>query len=321
MKQPSRRSRSSSKARARSPGKTRTRSHATPKDAPPPRAPAKKAQKRPVRSVAKPAKTAHAAPHVHAHARTLSFGARADRPDTRDHKYGSPGDDIPARVDNRGDVVRVFDQRPEGACTGMAVCAAAELLHKRATQRNVALSPRWAYRRAREADPWPGEQYESSTTRAALEAWQKNGICEEAYWRFAAYAHPPQAPFDLVGWEGRPAPGADVNARNYRLLDYRRCDTFFDVKHSIHRHGVVVAGGRTHSGWELWDGQDEIVFAAGVHPGPDHAFLLVGYDENAAVFHVLSSWGTGWGKGGFAKWSYADARQNLGDMWAVRIPH
>jgi hypothetical protein len=252
--------------------------------------------------------------------RSLAFGNRPDRRDERDHRYSSPGDDLPAAVDHRGDVVRVFDQRPEGACTGMAICAAAEMLYKRATQKVVALSPRWAYRRAREADPWPGEQYDSSTTRAALEAWQKNGICEEQFWKFNPYTRRPPAPFDLVGWEGAPAPGADVNARSYRLLDYRRCDSFFDVKHSISRHGCVVAGARTHTGWELWDGQDTIAFGPGVHPAQDHAFLLVGYDEEEAIFHVLSSWGQGWGKGGFAKWTYADARQNLADMWAVRIP-
>lgn len=317
MKQPRGRSRGASQAKARSPGKAGAR----PKSEPPSKT-TKTTKTTPTKANATKATKAKAKAKLPrpAHERTLSYGARADRPDSRDHRYGSPGDDIPAAVDNRGEVVRVFDQRPEGACTGMAVCAAAELLYRRATQQTVALSPRWAYRRAREADPWPGEQYESCTTRAALEAWQKTGICEEAYWRFAAYSRAANAPFDLVGWEGAPAAGADVNARNYRLLDYRRCDTFFDLKHSIHRHGVVVGGARTHSGWELWDGQDEIVFAAGVRPGPDHAFLIVGYDEAAAAFHVLSSWGTGWGRGGFARWSYADARQNLGDMWAVRLP-
>ena len=251
--------------------------------------------------------------------RTMSFGYRVDRDDARDMLYGASGDPIPKEVDNRGQVNRVLDQRPEGACTGMAVCAAAELLHRRATGNSVQLSSRWAYRRAREEDALPGENYEGCTPRAALEAWHKQGICEESFWDFAPYPKRPGDPgFDLISWEKAPLAGAAANALKYRLLDFRRCNSMSELKLSIHTNGVAVVGGETHSGWDLWDGNDTIPYVAGVQPRDLHVFLLVGYSEDEGIFHVLSSWGTGWGKGGFARLSYADAQQNLLDLWAVR---
>src|SRR5207245_2290508 len=39
-------------------------------------------------------------------------------------------------------------------------------------------------------------------------------------------------------------------------------------------------------------------------PVGGHAFTIIGYDDNAQTLHIMNSWGTQWGKGGFWDISY-----------------
>ncbi len=251
---------------------------------------------------------------------TVGFGVRVDNGDPRDQLYTASLEDLPTRVDLRNKVGRIFDQRPEGACVGTAVCGAAELLYRIETGQSVRLSPRWVYRRAREKDPWPGENYAGTTPRAGLKAWHTFGICEERFWPFVPYSkRPDDAGFDLMAWEGQPQAGAAANARKFPLLEYRRCAGATDIKECIHRHGVVVVGAAIHTGWRLASGSDVIRFDS-VQPLENHVFLVVGYDEVRRQFDVVNSWGTGWGAGGMARLSYDDAKVNFRDVWSVRIP-
>lgn len=252
--------------------------------------------------------------------KVVGFGYRMDRYDPRDYRYTVTPRAVPILVDNRAQVVRIMNQNPEGACPGHAVCAAAEFHYWRRHSRKVDLSQRWAYRKARENDPWEGENYHGSTLRAAVKAWADHGICEEKFWPYEAYQVPEEDPaFDLVEWEGEPKEGAAENALNYPLQTYRRCHTQFEIKHAIHEHGLVVVGALVHSGWDIW-GTDDIRYDDSVYDLGGHAFVLVGYHEQEKVYYVANSWGEEWGNSGFGRYSYDDARVNVRDAWVVTVP-
>jgi len=249
----------------------------------------------------------------------VRFGYRVDNNDARDFRYAAPPQPLPEEVDNRSKVVRIMNQGSEGSCTGHAVCACAEFLYGHKF-RGIDLSQRWCYRRARENDPWPGENYHGSTCRAAIEGWFKYGICEEGFWPYKSYHISEDEPnFDLLQWEGSPVTGADSNAMKYPLQSYIRCNSLYDIKHALHYNGVVVVGASIHSGWNL-NGSETIQYAHNVYEWSGHAFILVGYNEQSQVFYVANSWGTNWGKDGFAKYTYKDASDNIRDAWVITIP-
>lgn len=250
-----------------------------------------------------------------------SFGYRPDPHDPRDYRlqgtYSLPGP--PARVDHRSRVRTIQDQGSEGACTGFAVCAAAELLFGIAGEAKLDLSERWAYHHARRHDPWPGENYSGSTLRAALEGWQQDGLCEEDFWPFEPYTEPSDpADFKLTEWEKSPRDGADENARRYRLSAYYRLGDNHEIRRAVHENHVALVGAQVHTGW-LISGTDEIRFTKGQHPIGLHAFVIVGYDDEEACFHVLNSWGPDWGKDGLGRLGYKDLKYNMIDAWAAVV--
>ena len=229
---------------------------------------------------------------------------------------GSP---LPTRCDNRSRVRKILDQGPEGACTGFAVCAAAEMLFGSNVSTAPDLSERWAYHHARRRDPWPGENYEGSTLRAALDGWLHVGICEEALWPYRPYPGAPSpGQFDLVGWEGAPDDGAAENARRYPLTSYFRLPNVLAVKRAIHDHGLALIGASVHTGWS--EAGETIRFDKSSQPIGLHAFLLVGYDDFTKTFVVANSWGTSWGVEGFAQLSYRDLTMNMVDAWTASAP-
>jgi len=252
--------------------------------------------------------------------KVVNFGCRFDRYDSRDYMYLAAPRELPLMIDNRGQVARIMNQNPEGSCTGHAVCGAAEFHYWRRTGSRVDLSQRWAYRKAREIDPWPGENYHGSSTRAAVKAWADFGICEEDFWPYKAYPKNEESPdFNLVEWEGKPKEGAEENAKKYPVFTYRRCLTSYDIKHAIHEYGVVIVAATVHSGWNIW-GESRIRFEENVHEWGGHAFILVGYNEQTKVYYITNSWDEAWGQNGFGEYSYDDAGKNIRDAWVTSVP-
>lgn len=252
----------------------------------------------------------------------VNTGCRTDKYDSRDFLYIPRCNNLPIEVDNRSNIVRVLDQRPEGSCTGHAICSAAELLFSKRDGRDIHLSPRWAYRKAREIDEWPGENYEGSSTRAAIKAWANYGICQENYWPYEAYeVKSTSSKFDVLGWERKPNQGAEGNALKFPLISYLRCsrERCIDFRYGILENGFLIVGAEIHSGWKIW-GKRRIEYRKNFKYLGDHTFLIVGFNEERRVYYVLNSWGEGWGEQGFAEYFYDDAHERIHDAWVVNIP-
>jgi hypothetical protein len=120
----------------------------------------------------------------------------------------------------------VLDQGSEGACTGFAVAHEAAAWPCRVWNITEKVA-RAIYKRARQIDEWPGENYEGSSVLAAMKAGQERGWYREYRWAFGeedlALAVSRKGPCVLgINWyEGMSEP---------------------DIKNYIHPTGEILGG-------------------------------------------------------------------------------
>ena len=263
--------------------------------------------------------------------RTLD--ARPDRLDLRDRPYlppvvmlprSYPGDaEIRAGLPGYVGENLVLDQKAEGSCTGFGLAC---VIHSLLWRRNLLLgdegpvtrvSTRMLYHLARFYDEWPGEDYDGSSCRGALKAWQRHGVCSEELWPYLNKKRESVFVPPSKGWER--------DAMNRRLGVYYRIDhrSVVDMQAALFEVGAIYVSAKVHAGWN--------VTAKGTVTGHsslpeirtrkeslgEHAFALVGY--NPAGFVVQNSWGTAWGCQGFAILLYDDWVRHGTDAWVCSL--
>ena len=230
-------------------------------------------------------------------------GCKFDPHDERDFLYASSAA-VPKHVDNRRLAAPIRNQGNEGACVGFAVAKAIEMVYKR-THQKLNLSERWTYEHAKRFDEWPGTNYEGSSVRGGMKAAYKNGICLETFWPYRPNR------------KGRARAHAAEDAAKHKIKRYARVRGIDNIKAAIHTHGVVAAAAMVHEGWFKIRGNGVIPLNHRYDILGGHAFALVGY--GGVGFWVANSWGTRWGKNGFAVLSYRDAKVHLVDAWVAQI--
>jgi len=229
--------------------------------------------------------------------------AVADLPDARDWIYKPsliqlvPTMKAPAKL-------TILNQGSEGACTGFGLAGAINLLNQK-RKKDVSVSPRMLYEMARKFDEWGGEDYSGSSCRGAIKGWVNMGVCEESYWPYKSSD------------TGNLTVEAAKNARSHTIgAYYRLTPRIADFHAAINETGVIFCSANVHSGWSSQQTKSGKIPFVADHTG-GHAFALVGY--NAKGFWVQNSWGTKWGKGGVALWSYEDWEKNLIDAWIFSL--
>jgi hypothetical protein len=242
-----------------------------------------------------------------------------DKIDLEDWPYRPTLQALPVEVNDIHLVPAVLDQGREGACTGYALAAVINYLLK---QSGIArtVSPRMLYELARRYDEWPGENYEGSSARGAMKAWVRHGVCTDAMWP-ASCRGTSYLTAELC-FEAVLSPGGA-----YYRVDFRQ------IRHihaAISEVGIVYATLMVHEGWdkpgdsfvEVKSGQQEtplrlpIIERKGVADG-GHAIAIVGYTNQG--FIVQNSWGTDWGKDGFALLPYEDFMLHATDVWVAQL--
>lgn len=265
--------------------------------------------------------------------RTLD--ARPDRLDLRDRPYLPPVATLPPSFPTDADIKRyvpayvkaglILDQKSDGACTGFGLaCVVNYLLWRRHVDFGGSgvkrVSTRMLYHLARFYDEWPGEDYEGSSCRGALKAWNKHGVCTETLWPY-------------VNAKGRatfvsPKKGWDVDALQRRIGVYYRIDhrSVVDMQAAIKEIGAIYVSADVHDGWDDVKAKGAIAGHSSlpvIGPMKDpvslgvHAFALVGYDPTGFV--LQNSWGKTWGRSGFAVLPYDDWVKNGNDAWACAL--
>jgi len=256
--------------------------------------------------------------------------ATKDAADLRDRTYLPPPatlpDEFPAAADINGHLSAytaaglILDQGQEGACTGFGLACVINYLRWRKSgmpKRLPSVSPRMLYTFARRYDEYEGEDYDGSSCRGALKGWYHHGVCLADDWAYA----PGHDTAPKFGWADR--------AVDTTLGVYYRIDTasIIDLQAAINEVGAIYVSSYTHKGWDAVpaggkapDGHASLpIIPFGGRPsrGGGHAYALVGF--NTQGFVLQNSWGTGWGRGGFAVITYADWLAHAMDAWVAAL--
>lgn len=257
------------------------------------------------------------------------LNARKDSPDLRDRAYLPPPASLAAHFPSDLEVQAVLpryvaaglilDQGQEGACTGFGLACVVNHLRWRQAgmpEQFDSVSPRMLYNYARRYDEYAGEDYEGSSCRGALKGFFKHGVCLEPDW-----------PYADVG--ARPRFGYAKRATEQTLGVYFRVElrNITDLQAAIQQVGAVYVSAQVHEGWYGLPVSDEfphghadlpqIPFDGAPANRGGHAFALVGFNRRGFV--LQNSWGTAWGRGGFAVLSYEDWLANGLDAWVAAL--
>ncbi len=246
-----------------------------------------------------------------------ALGLLRDPHDDRDLRFSRVASDqlgldpLPPVVDLRPSAPPIRDQGREGACTGFALTALAEILARLAGPPLPTLSPQWLYyweRRRERTIPRDG----GANIRDGLHVLQKLGCATEVDW---AYSEP---------FDAEPTPLVPDDAAQARLSAYHRCHNLIEMKQALALQQPVAIGVAVFPSFE-----SEIVRQTGRVPVPDvdhepyeggHALCVVGYSDPDAHCIVRNSWGTDFGDGGYLYLPYLYFAPALGlvfDMWSA----
>ncbi len=114
--------------------------------------------------------------------------------------------------------------------------------------------------------------------------------------------------------QARPDIQLSAQAKDHTIRDYVRLFDVDDgpgikinrIRQLLSKNKPVVVSIRVNLQFQelknarVWNPSD------GDEPSESHALLVVGYDDAAARFTLMNSWGTGWGDGGFIEIAYKD---------------
>lgn len=238
--------------------------------------------------------------------------------DARDLDYRSRLQVIDHEVDCRPEDRYVMEQ-VGNSCTGHAVAAMvnAVLAHQ---SDPTHVSPYMLYALARRYDEFEGEADVGSSLRGALKGWYYHGLLPDSEW--------PKLTM-------RREPDLDGDDELFRIALQRPLGAFYrvnatrldDMQSAITELYGIVASASIHDGWRTPEvlrrrvgrKQEElrvITRTPSSRAIGGHAFCIVGYND--VGFLIQNSWGTRWGKGGFATLPYDDWLESGYDAWVAR---
>jgi len=239
-----------------------------------------------------------------------TYGYKKDLADARDSwlsaRLGAPLR-LPPSASVRDSRVSPKDQSSTSSCTGQSTSQALRLAYLKegiACPDLSALFPYYLGRSIEGAEGSDGGAY----IRDVIKAIMKWGEAAESAW-----------PFNLSAVNKHP------NVKAYRSAYDRRGAKKYHRIPSGDANGIrqalaagypVVAGWQVSQSFEDYDGTGVIPAQEAPFLG-GHAICLTGYSADG-TFELLNSWGTGWGKGGYAIVSEAFVQQAT-DVWALEV--
>lgn len=250
----------------------------------------------------------------------FSVDALPDVFDARDLDYRPRLQTLPRSRDRRPQNYLVRAQRGN-SCTGHALAAVIDaVLAAGGTAPASGVSARMLYRFARRFDEFEGESDVGSSLRGALKAWMRHGVLPDDAWDADD-----DAGDELMELRIETDPTLAAQALQCPLGAFYRVNALHldDMHSAIEELYGIVASAAVHAGWSapvtrrLGDNSvRHVIERDGAAYEGGHAFAIVGY--NAVGFLVQNSWGTSWGKGGFATLPYDDWLDAAYDAWVAR---
>jgi len=243
------------------------------------------------------------------------YGWRPDTPDMRDHASRlmvKRVTRLPSSVDlsKKTFMPNVYDQGDLGSCTANAIAAAYEF-----ETRKQALADFMPSRLA----IYYGERLIENTVKSdagaeirdGMKVIAKSGVADESLW-----------PYDIRKFAAAPPRAYTTAAKAHRCLSYEAVEpTEAAIKSHLAEGLPIVFGISVYDSFE-----SDAVAQTGVVPMPKpretmlggHAILMTGY--TSSTFRFRNSWGTSWGKKGYATLpkAYVLNPSLASDFWVVR---
>lgn len=250
--------------------------------------------------------------------------AMPDRVDLRDWCYQPTLAPLPDQLVNCDRVPEILDQGEDGACTGYALAAVINFhLDQRHLRRRA--SERMLYEMARRYDEWPGEAYEGSSARGAIQGWCAHGVCPRELWLPSLHGPTHLTP-------ERAAAARNTPGGAYYRVQHRQVR---DLHAALHETGILFCTLMVHAGWgevgklkHDWLDLNYVESGNALHrrlpvirrvgrADAGHAVAIVGYTRQG--FIIQNSWGQSWGGDGFALLPYEDYLLHASDVWVAQL--
>lgn len=251
------------------------------------------------------------------------YGWKPDRRDDRDRVF-APVNRIPVR--SRGMLAAahlppVWDQGPQGSCTGFMVAGAGSFLRAIKGEPAFVPSARFPYWNAREIE---GTTLDDSGAqiRSAVKAVVKKGVCSDWLCRYS-----------VDGYASRPSFLAYWGAACNLISAYERVDNsrLSHLKLCIDNQLPIAFGFAVYETFEIEnegiakDGLMRMPSATEVLVGR-HAVWAIGYDDEKDIrgqrggFLIRNSWGLDWGEAGnfWIPYSLITDKTFAADFWVLR---
>ena len=238
----------------------------------------------------------------------------------------APAPAIATQVDLRAYFSPIEDQGSIGSCTANSAVALVEYFERRATGKHVDASRLFVYKTSRNLLGWTGDT--GAYLRTAMGALVLFGAPPEQFWPYDGTDPKTNKRFDA-----EPSAFCYAFASNFKAIKYLRLDTpnvtGANLLASIKQY--LAAGFPSMFGFPVYDEfmrpptPGEIAFpkTSSKNYG-GHAIVAAGYDDNHVIgsdkgaILIRNSWGTDWGKGGYAWMTYRYITEGLAvDWWTL----
>jgi len=245
------------------------------------------------------------------------YGWIPDVPDVRDHLFSAPLPTLltlPPKSDLRAKCPPVLDQGQLGSCTANAI-ANAHLFDqmKQKAADTFAPSRLFIYYNERVMEHTVSED-SGAMIRDGIKSISKQGVCPESMW-----------PYVVSKFATKPTAGCYKAALDHQAVSYQRV-----LQNLMQMKGCIASGFPFVVGFAVYESfESDAVARTGTVPLPapteavigGHAVLAVGYDDAKQRFHMMNSWGAGWGDKGFFTMPYAYLTDEdlSADFWTIRI--
>jgi len=216
---------------------------------------------------------------------------------------------LPSSVDLTDDMPPAGDQGDQGSCVAWAVAYALKT-HQEQVERTWGadttdhqFSPAYVYNQIKVGGCNSGARIPDGFTLLA-----NQGCCTLA-----------TMPYDDSACDDAPPATARAEAQTYRIASWRRVD----IQNTAELRSHLAAGSPIVIGMEVYTNffrlsGDAIYDDIGGNWEGNHALCVIGYDDAAATFRVLNSWGAGWGDQGYFRITYALFRQIVFEAYVAQ---
>jgi C1A family cysteine protease len=199
----------------------------------------------------------------------------------------------------------IYDQSTLGSCTANAFCAACNILQN-IKYGKISFWPSRLFLYFHERLLEDPNHNVSDLTDSGADvvdgaSYVKTfGICSETSW-----------PYDITKYNDTPPSNCDQEALGNKIGSYHTLpiddNLLTNIKQAITNKTPVLIAVSVYDSFE-----SESVAVSGLVPIPQssenllggHELCLVGYNDTTQLFTVQNSWGSGWGKGGYAYFPY-----------------